>query len=71
MKNPMAPAGIESANYRFVAQHLNQCATAVLTLEYQHDIPELPEFCCIQRVFFGRLLSNDLATVRKFSWTGE
>ena len=25
----MTPAGIEPANFRFVAQHLNHCATAV------------------------------------------
>jgi len=31
MKNPLTPAGIEQATYRFVAQHLNQCATTVLT----------------------------------------
>jgi len=29
MKNPLAPAGIEPATFRFVAQHLNHCATAV------------------------------------------
>jgi len=28
MKNPMIPSGIEPATYRFVAQHLNHCATA-------------------------------------------
>jgi hypothetical protein len=28
-KIPMTPAGIESATFRFVAQHLNHCATAV------------------------------------------
>jgi len=26
----MTPAGIESATFRFVAQYLNYCATAVL-----------------------------------------
>jgi len=31
MKNPLTPAGIEPATYRFVAQHLNHCATAVPT----------------------------------------
>jgi len=29
MKNPPTPAGIEPATFRFVAQHLNHCATAV------------------------------------------
>ena len=31
MKNPLTPAGIEPATFRFVAQHLNRCATAVPT----------------------------------------
>jgi len=31
MKNPLTPAGIEPATFRFVAQHLNHCATAVPT----------------------------------------
>ena len=30
-KIPMTPAGIEPATFRFVAQHLNHCATAVPT----------------------------------------
>ena len=29
MSNPVTPAGIEPATFRFVAQHLNLCATAV------------------------------------------
>jgi len=29
MKIPQTPAGIEPASFRFVAQHLNHCATAV------------------------------------------
>jgi len=29
IKNPLTPSGIEPATYRFVAQHLNHCATAV------------------------------------------
>jgi hypothetical protein len=29
MKIPLTPAGIEPANFRFVAQRLNHCATAV------------------------------------------
>jgi len=31
MKNPLTPAGIEPATFRFVAQHLNHCATEVPT----------------------------------------
>jgi len=29
MKNPLTPAGIKPATFRFVAQHLNYCAAAV------------------------------------------
>ena len=29
MKNPLTPAWIEQATFRFVAHHLNHCATAV------------------------------------------
>ena len=29
MKNPLTQAGIEPATFRFVAQHLNHCTTAV------------------------------------------
>jgi len=29
MKNPLTPAGIEPATFRFLAQYLNHCATAV------------------------------------------
>jgi len=31
IKNPLTPAGIEPATFRFVAQHLNHCVTAVPT----------------------------------------
>jgi len=30
MKNPLTLVGIEPATFRFVAQHLNHCAIAVL-----------------------------------------
>jgi len=28
IKNPLIPTGIEPATFRFVAQHLNHCATS-------------------------------------------
>ena len=34
MKNPVTPAGIETATFRFVTQHLNHCATAVPVLYF-------------------------------------
>jgi len=40
MKNPMTLAGIEPATFRFVAQHLNHCATAVNNLYFfKNDTP--------------------------------
>jgi len=35
MKNPLTPAGIEPATFRFVAQRRNHCATAVPINEWQ------------------------------------
>ena len=39
MKNPLTLAGIEPAFFRFVAQHLNHCATATCCLDsiYLHE----------------------------------
>jgi len=34
MKNPLTPAGIEPATFRFVEEHLNHCATAVPYLKH-------------------------------------
>jgi len=38
MKNPLTPAGIEPATFRFVAQHLKHCATAVLTANVTYEM---------------------------------
>ena len=35
MKNPLTLAGIEQVTFRFVAQRLNHCATAVILTEGQ------------------------------------
>ena len=34
----MTPSGIEPATFRFVAQHLNHCATAVLLVNVIHKL---------------------------------
>jgi len=39
MKNPLTPVGIEPATFRFVAQHLNLCATAVPVEAVSRPIP--------------------------------
>ena len=36
MKNPLTPRGIKQATFRFVAQHLNHCATAVQITPYSY-----------------------------------
>jgi len=37
MKNPVTPAGIEPAIFRFVAQHFNHCAAAVTHIEQGNE----------------------------------
>ena len=46
IKIPMTPAGIEPATFRFVAQQLNHCATAVPLnnfVEYEFFFSREPE----------------------------
>ena len=56
----MTPAGIEPVIFRFVAQHLNHCATAVpaphnvekhtnadVTMQWSTAVYELREGCCL------------------------
>jgi len=55
MKNPLTPSGIQPATFRFVAQHLNHCATAVPT----HCIVLLfIHFCDLKMAHSGRNMSS-------------
>jgi len=47
IKNPLTPAGIEPTTFRFVAQHLNHCATAVPSL-----LTHVNEFLSVHSLFF-------------------
>ena len=70
MKNPLTPAGIEPATLRFVAQHLNHCATAVqeyvilLAFPQQKLIRERASVLCLCK--FPVLLSTSLVLYNNF-----
>jgi len=51
MKYPITPAGIEPATFRFVAQHLNHCATAV------------PHYWVLLKRFYIKAVELGLCTV--------
>ena len=53
----MTPAGIEPATFRFVAQHLNHCATAVPTYINPTPIIAKPVFCLSKQVLLSQFLS--------------
>ena len=59
MKNPVTPAGIEPATFRFVAQRLNHCTTAVPPLNGSSELKFVSElrFCRYLRLI-GRLSSE-------------
>ena len=81
MKNPLTPAGIEPATFRFVAQHLNHCATAAppppqYRVHFRNILIYLLDLfyaCCtntrrstILFVFFFSFLLTNLAIQRSF-----
>jgi len=49
IKNPITPAGIEPATFRFVSQQLNHCATAIPTqyLEVQYAYLRKTAYFCV------------------------
>ena len=57
LKNPMTPARVEPATFRFVAQHLNHCATAH-HLDSWINIDQLDVTCFIISLFTAQRVSN-------------
>ena len=64
----MTPAGVEPATFRFVAQYLNHCATAVpVLIKYMYNLC----YICIYiyaNLFFGWIM---LFYIALFYWTYE
>ena len=63
MKNPLTPAGIEPTTFRFVAQHLNHCATAVPTTKVVKEkklcvAQEVTQTLCAMQLLSHRVLFN-------------
>jgi len=58
VKYPLIPAGIEQATFGYVAQHLNQCATAVLEQEgdgtfcFKAKVPDAVLVVFVAKVLF-------------------
>jgi hypothetical protein len=68
MKKPLTPAGIEPVTFRFVAQHLNHCATAVPdtdrgTQKYREEKPVTGSLCAPQ-IPHGLACNLEVAMVR-------
>jgi len=68
MKDPLTQAGIEPVTFRFVAQHLNHCATAVPDRElYEaHICPQLQyqvNFSSGLRYFIGFYFEEQLCII--------
>ena len=66
-KYPLTPAGIEPATFRFVAQHLNHCATAV-PLHYGASETKTCMFVCIMYVcvYVGVYIYMQITTVKNY-----
>ena len=67
-ENPLTPAGIEPATFRFVTQHLNHCATAVLQWYslYQKVREKLVKWATTQmrsQIYKGMSDTRDIAPV--------
>ena len=65
MKNPLTPAGIEPATFRFVAQNLNHRATAIAR---QYTVLNLNPISVIRDCFDGVATRPRARQLRKRSW---
>jgi len=81
MENPLIPAGIEPATFRFVVQHLNHCATVVLvepaecraTLTPHMDIP-FPQIFFLYKfveIQCGGDLTKNVQVILIFRWINK
>jgi len=66
MINPIIPAGIEPAAFRFVAQHLNNCATAVPRNEDNTGSNLKEKRQCT--IFTGLRIQSDYRLYWKLQW---
>ena len=66
----MTPSGIEPATFRFGAQHLNHCATAV-----PQNVIQWYSFLKTQKLNFGFLKGEDIFELHRIScndnWSPE
>ena len=76
MKNPLTPAGIEPVTFRFVAQHLNRCATRSPKIQ----VSLLEIICFLSFLFTCILYDNSLYSSpnivrviksRRMRWAGH
>jgi len=65
MKNPLTPAGIEPATFRFVAQHLNHCATLPRSLKLSGKAAEIRKNLNHVKGFLGRIQNPEFPNMKR------
>ena len=66
MKHPLTPAGIEPATFRFVAQHLCHCATAVPLLDFIAALKRSPVQTTLNKEKFWRF--SNYESLERLLW---
>ena len=69
MKNPLTPAGIKPATFRFVAQHPNHCATVLQTERVQHEFHYVLVLCVSSVVKKKKKKKKKTGNIRKIIFT--